>query len=472
MLGTCFAQAGWAAEVGHQRPNIVFIHMDDLGWKDVGCMGSQYYHTPHIDRLAAEGMIFTNAYACGPNCAPSRASLMTGLYTPRNGIYTVGSTDRGPREFQALLTPPNRGALTTGTLTMAELLQPAGYTTGCIGKWHLGKGPGEDPASQGFDFTACIADGVRSYFAPSGTSDDPDSPQGQYIADRITDRAISFLEDSQSKPFFLYLANYSVHSPWEAVPGITEKYQNKPPAGGQGNAIYASMIERADRNIGRLLEALQRLELEKNTLVVFFSDNGGVGRMTSMAPLRGTKGMLYEGGIRVPAILRWPGVIPAGTKCATPIIGVDFLPTFLEMAGMARPSHLPLDGLSLLPLLRSQEGSALATRPIFWHFPAYLPGANTTGAKNPRLRGVPCGAVRQGPWKLIEFFDDGSLELYNLAEDIGEQRNLATQLPEKTKDLHRLMIEWRQSLQAPVPVEKNPLFNPDSTPDSKRSSSD
>ncbi len=443
------------------KPNFIFILIDDMGWKDVGFMGSRYYRTPNIDRLSREGMVFTDAYAAAPNCAPSRACLLTGLYTPRHGIYTVNSSERGRARNRRLIPVPNTTELAPEFVTIVEALWPEGYASASIGKWHLGNDPGRGPLSQGFDRNVGggAAGHPPTYFSPWGIRALPDGRAGEYLTDRLTDEAIAFVEQNRGQPFFLYLTHYAVHTPVQAPDEITAGYRDTPPSGGQDNPVYAAMIESMDRGIGRLLDTLEKWGLSEDTVVIFFSDNGGHGRQTSMEPLRGSKGMLYEGGIRSPMIVRWPGRIEAGSRCAEPVIMVDFLPTILELAGAPLPETQPVDGRSLIPLL---EGEARLDREaIFWHFPAYLEAY--AGMEGP-WRTTPAGAVRAGDWKLIEFFEDGRLELYNLRDDIGEEHDLAEVDPNRRDILHRLMLDWREQTGAPVPVELNPLFDPDPLP--------
>jgi arylsulfatase A-like enzyme len=440
------------------KPNFVFILIDDLGWKDAGFMGSRYYRTPHLDRLAGEGMVFTDAYAAAPNCAPSRACFLTGMYTPRHGIYTVNSSERGRARDRKLIPVPNATDLAPEFVTVAEALREAGYVSASIGKWHLGGDPDHDPLSQGFDVN--IGGGATghppAYFSPWNLPHLTDGPAGEYLTDRLTDEAISFVERHHHQPFFLYLTHYAVHTPTQAPEEITDRYRDRPGSDGHDHPVYAAMIESVDHGIGRLLDMLDDLELSRDTVVIFFSDNGGHGARTSMEPLRGSKGMLYEGGIRSPMIVRWPGRIEAGSRCTEPVIMVDFLPTMLEMAGVSRPESQPVDGMSLSPLLAG--ASTLGREALYWHFPAYLEAyAGMEGA----WRTTPAGAVRAGEWKLIEFFEDGRLELYHLADDIGERRDLADLHPEKRDELHRLMRDWRRETGAPVPTEPNPRYRPD-----------
>jgi len=416
------------------RPNIVFILLDDMGWSDLPCYGHAFHETPHIDRLAKQGMRFTDAYAACPVCSPTRASIMAGQYPAR-----VGVTDFIPghwRPYEKLRVPTNRTQyLPLEIVTVAEALRATGYTTGHVGKWHLG-GADHEPQTQGFDF-------VRL--------------SGQNRTDKqvttFTDSAIEFIETNSAQPFFLYLAHHTVHIPLEAPADLVEKYENKPkPAAGVNNPVYAAMIEHVDANIGRILAKLDELDLADNTVVVFFSDNGGLRQMytgegpivTANTPLRGEKGTLYEGGIRVPLIVRWPGVVRRGSTCESPVTSVDFYPTLLEIGGAARPAGQVLDGQSLIPLLR-QKG-LFEDRDLYWHYPHYH-------------HSTPAGAIRQGDWKLIEFFETGATQLYNLQDDPGEQTDLSAVSPRKALELQIKLAQWRRSVGAAMP-QANPDFDP------------
>ena len=442
-------------------PNIVFILADDLGWKDVGFMGSRYYETPHLDRLTREGIVFTQAYTNGPNCAPTRASLLSGQYSPRHGVYTVGSSERGKSKQRKLIPTKNKTTLDASVVTLAEAPKPAGYVSASMGKWHLGNDPELGPVGQGFDVNVggYEAGHPNSYFSPYRNPTLPDGPPGEYLTHRLTAEALKFIEDHRTRPFFLYLPHYAVHTPLQAKKAMIEKYQQKTPSGGQGNSVYAAMVESLDQGIGRIMEKLDELKLADETMVIFYSDNGGVKRITSMAPLRGGKGMLYEGGVRVPLVVRWPGRIKAGTTCDEPVVSIDFYPTLLEIAKVKKPQGHVLDGKSLAPLLRGRGRALPFPRAIFWHFPAYLQG-QADGARDVYFRTRPAGAVRWGHWKLIEYFEDGKLELYNIREDIGEARNLAEECPDETRRMHQMLRDWRRSLNAPVPDQANPEYNP------------
>ena len=445
------------------KPNIVLILADDLGWTDLGCFGSRYYETPHLDRLCAQGLKFTNAYSNGPNCAPTRACLMSGQYSPRHGIYTVGSGARGAEKFRKLVPVPNKTVLDPGLRTPAEILKEAGYATAHMGKWHLGDPPTAGPREQGFDVN--VAGDRRgappSYFSPYRNKELMDGPKGEYLTDRLTDEALAFIEANQDRPFFLYLPHYAVHTPLQAKEAMAAKYRDKRPAGGHRNPVYAAMIESLDESVGRILAKLDALDLARKTVVIFSSDNGGLGGyaaagvqgsrdVTSNAPLRGGKGMLYEGGIRVAQIVRWPGMIDIGSRCDEPVVTLDLTPTLLELAGAEPPSGQPLDGESLVPLLKSSGRTRLNREALYWHFPGYLQANSQRGT----WRTTPAGAIRIGPWKLIEFFETGTTELYNLADDIGERKDLASSIPAKAKELHAKLLGWRRSIDAPMPKKK------------------
>jgi arylsulfatase A-like enzyme len=441
-------------------PNIIVLLVDDLGWKDVGFMGSKYYETPNIDKLSRQGMVFTNAYANAPNCAPTRACLMTGQYTPRHGIYTVNNPDRGKSINRKLIPIPNTTTLDSNFVTLAETMKSAGYRTGMMGKWHLGEGEGTGPEGQGFDVNVggCHKGHPPTYFSPYKNEFILDGPDGEYLTDRMTDEAIKFIEGSKDGPFFLYLPYYAVHTPIQPKSEVKKKYEGKPADGKQNNPAYAAMVETVDAGVGRVMNKLDELMLTKNTVVIFFSDNGGVGGITDMSPLRGSKGMLYEGGIREPMIVRWPGTIKPGTHCDVPVISIDFYPTFLEIAGITKPKDLKLDGENILPLFTGKK--KFKKRELFWHFPAYLEAGNNL---IPGLiwRTTPVSVIRKGDWKLLEYFEDGHLELYNLNKDISESNNLAEQLPGKVKTLHKKLLKWRVKINAPVPLELNPDFDPE-----------
>ncbi len=445
----------------NEKPNIILFLVDDMGWRDVGFMGSKFYETPNIDKLSKEGMVFTNAYANAPNCAPTRACLMSGFYTPRHGIFTVGNPDRGDDSMRRLIPIKNKTVLDGTTVTMAEALKAAGYATCHVGKWHLGDDVETSPEGQGFDVNIAgnhTGTPKGGYFSPYNNPQLTDGPDEEYLSDRLTTEALKFIENQKGNPFFMYFAHYAVHTPIQAKPDYIEKYKTKPADRGQDNATYAAMIQSTDESLGNLLNKLKELKIAGNTVILFFSDNGGNGSVTSCRPLKGAKGMLYEGGIREPMFVWWPGKINAGTVCDEPVIGLDFYPTFLELAGV-NPGKYQLDGESLAPLIFQQ--SKLEREAIYWHFPVYLQGY--AGTKYPEdlvkgWRAVPSGAIRKGDWKLIEDFEDGTVQLFNLKQDIGETKDLSLMYPEKKSELLTDLQNWRKKTNAPVPTDLNPLY--------------
>ena len=447
-----------------EKPNIVFFFIDDMGWTDLGFMGSEYYETPHIDKLSQQGVVFMDAYANAPNCAPSRACLMSGQYGPRHGVFTVGDPVRGNHAFRKLEPIANQTVLADRFITVAESLQTAGYKTASMGKWHLGA----DPTTQGFDVNIAGKEwGSPSgggYHSPYKYPNLVNPKPGEYLTDRLTEEACKFIEQNKDQPFFLYLTHYAVHTPIQGKESLVEKYENLKPSKHHKNAKYAAMVESVDDSVGAVLEKLRRLELDKNTVVLFFSDNGGFGGATSNHPLRGAKGMLYEGGIREPMIVKWPGVTPAGKTCRQPVIGVDFYPTLLEIAGVEPPEDYTLDGLSFASLLKDPQAK-LDREAIFWHFPCYLQGSGDPHGGP--FRTTPAGAVRSGDWKLIEWFETGRVEMYNLKEDIGEQNNLAEKMPEQRQRLYKLLTDWRKQTNAPIPTTPNPRYDPRAKPGKK-----
>lgn len=447
-----------ASAAAASQPNIVYILADDLGYSDLGCHGSRYYETPNIDRLAAQGMQFTRYYQC-PNCQPTRASLLSGQYGPRTGVYTVGNIDRFNWWKRTLRPVDNVTRLPTETVTWASSLKQAGYATAIFGKWHLGDDPRHHPSQRGFD-EAIVSMGKHFGFT---TTPPVSHPEDQYLADFLTDRAVDFIRRHRDRPFLLYLPHFGVHSPLEAKPELVARFKAKPPVDGHRNPVYAAMIASVDESVGRVLKVLDELGLADHTVVMFSSDNGGVGGylreglknagdVTDNAPLRSGKGSLYEGGIRAPLIVRWPGVTRPGTGCAVPAAHVDLYPTFVELAGAPRPSQ-PLDGQSLVPLLRDPS-TTLPRDGVYHHFPGYL------GAGENSWRTTPAGAIHSGDWKLIEFFEDGRRELYNLRDDVGETRNLADVEPERARALGARLAAWRKEIGARMPTPHPPGVKP------------
>lgn len=454
---------GLEATAAENKPNIIFIMADDLGWQDVGYMGADFFQTPSIDRLADQGIRFTAAYSGGPNCAPTRACIMTGTYTPRHQIYTPGGKSKGDSKFMRLLVPtkgrkdgplskkaaaqfPISNSLDPSTVCIPEVLAGAGYQTARLGKWHLG----DD--TQGFDLSSANGKG-----GPGG------SFYGNVdVAEQLTDRAMKFIDDNRNGPFFLYLTHWDVHVPHKARNEIVKRYQSKLdqiPARERKNfnPVYAAMIEAVDRSVRRVVEKVDELGIANDTLIVFTSDNGGLPSVSQLDPLRGQKGSLFEAGVRVPTCMRWPGKIRPGSVCDTPITSVDFLPTFAKLAGGPLPKTQPIDGADITPLLR---GEPITERSIFWHYPLYLQGKGLTidvpGGKTYSWRGFPSTSLRRGNWKLIEFHEDDSVALYNLKDDPGEQINLAAKMPERAEQLRAELDAWQKETNAPIPTLPNP----------------
>jgi arylsulfatase A-like enzyme len=444
----------WAARAAtRSRLNFVFFLVDDLGWRDFGCYGNTFYETPNLDRLASEGVRFTDAYAACPVCSPTRASILTGKYPARLHL-TDWIPGRPQWPAAKLIQPAFEQHLPLRETTIAEALKPLGYRTASIGKWHLG-GDGFLPTDQGFDLN--VAGNARgspvSYFGPFDLPNLKGGTSNDYLTEKLSDAADGFLEDAAGKsPFFLYLPEFAVHIPLEARASAIEKYGRKNGGRGFPNPVYASMVESADQALGRLRAKLDRLHVADRTAIFVFSDNGGLryegesrNPVTDNAPLRAGKGHVYEGGIREPLLVYWPGVTAPGRVCNTPVSSVDFFPTILEMAG-ARPPSGPIDGRSLAPLLRGQAG--LARDALYWHYPHYS-----------NQGGTPSGAIRAGDWKLIEFFEDGRRELYNLKNDIGERHNLVLREPAIGARLYTGLRDWRRSVEAAMPLP-NPRYDP------------
>jgi len=460
-----------------QRPNVVFILADDLGWKDLGCYGSTFYETPNLDVLAKQGMRFTDAYAACNVCSPTRASILTGKYPARLHL-TDWLPGRGNFPNQKLDRPEIQKFLPLEEVTIAEALKDAGYQTAFIGKWHLGATTNYYPEHQGFDLNigGFFGGMTPSYFSPYGIPTLPNGPKGEYLNDRLTDEAVKFLDQAarQDKPFLLYLAHYAVHIPLQAKPEAVEKYKAKaakldqsgpeflPDHGRQvrqiqNHPVYGAMVESMDASVGRVLAELKALNLETNTIVIFTADNGGLstaeGSPTSNLPLRGGKGWGFEGGTREPLIVRWPGVTQPGSVSHEPMISTDYYPTILQMLGLPLRPQQHLDGESIVPLLK---GGTLPERPLYWHYPHY---SNQGGA--------PHGAVRLGDFKLIEWYEDMRVELYNLQNDPGEQHDLARENPAKAAALTQLLHDWREQVKAQMPTA-NANYDPNWRPALKK----
>jgi len=463
------------------KPNFLFILIDDLGWKDLGCYGSSFYETPNLDTLAKEGMLFTDAYASCPVCSPTRASIMTGKYPATVGITNfIAGRAKG-----RLLEAPYITHLPLQEKTIASALKRADYKTYHVGKWHLGGEP-YWPEKHGFDVNIAGCHwGMPSkgYFSPYDMPNLENGPEGEYLTDRLTDEAIKLINNNGSEPFFMYLSHYAVHIPIQTPQKYINKYEQKSESlcldkqktfeeGEhfpcehkkhrrirrrllQSDPPYAGMVQNLDENIGRVLKALEDSGKADNTVVIFTSDNGGLstaeGSPTCNAPLNEGKGWMYEGGTREPLIIKWPRVIEAGSVCPTPVTSTDFYPTMLEMAGLDLMPEQHCDGESLVSLLK--ETGDVEREAIFWHYPHYGNQGGTPGS-----------SVRCGDYKLIEFFEDGRVELYNLREDLSEERNLADAKPQITERLKTMLVAWREKVEAKIP-EPNPDYKP-FTPDS------
>ena len=443
MLGAAVCGGSSMAGDGPRPPNVILIFMDDMGWRDVGFMGNTFAETPHIDALARRGLVFTQAYASAPNCAPTRACLMSGQYTPRHGIYTVVD----PRQpagspWHQLVAAASESELATEVVTIAESLRSGGYATGFFGMWNLGRGRSGPvtPGGQGFEtvvFPETLEFDKDAYFDDAG----------RYLSDRLTDEVLAFVEKNRDRPFFAYLPDHAVHAPYDPKPDLLAKYEKKASRGNdrRDDPAHAATVEAVDQNVGRIMAALDRLHLTDDTVVIFTSDNGGTPQFT--APLRGSKGQLYEGGIRVPLVVAWPGLARPGTTCDAPVSTVDFYPTFLELAGVPGPKGQMLDGVSLVPAFHGATG--LKRPRLFWHFPCYAG------------RATPASAMREGDFKLIEFFEDGGhVELYNLRADPNEERNLAAIQPGKAKALAQTLHAWQRELGAAIPRDFNAAYDP------------
>ncbi|MEM7233411.1 MAG: sulfatase [Planctomycetota bacterium] len=449
-----------ASSLPAKSPNFVFFLVDDLGYMDIGAYNSgTFYETPNVDRLAREGMQFTNGYAANPVCSPTRYSIMTGKYPSRVDATNYFSGRRGARFRPA----PLHNDMPLEEETLAEALKKKGYRTAFLGKWHLGPTETHWPKAQGFDINVGgHSRGMpRSYFSPYKNPRLKDGPKGEHLTERLTNEALSILEKSKESPFLMYLAYYTVHTPLQAPKDLVAKYREKAKRLGlegkpefaeeeqvfpngrkrqvrilQKHATYAAMVETMDRSVGRILKKLKDLGLDENTVVLFTSDNGGLstseGSPTSNLPLRGGKGWVYEGGIREPFLIKWPGVTKAGSRSAVPVMSIDFLPTVLEIAGTK--ASRSIDGVSLVPLLK---GGSDFKRPLFWHYPHYS-----------NQGGFPGGAVREGKYKLVERYEDGRVHLYDLEADIGEKRDVAKEHPELVQAMRAKLHTWYKEVDA------------------------
>lgn len=442
------------------KPNIVFIMADDLAWADTGFNNTKFYETPNIDKLCKSGMKYNRAYSGGPNCLPTRACLISGMYTPRTKIWTPGGKAKGQKTWMKLdVTTNNKDGLVSKTnlepsvTSIAEVLKSAGYTTARFGKWHVG------PDTQGFDISDPNGKGGKIGKKYYGNID---------VHEWLTDASCKFIKANKDKPFFLYLCHWDVHIPIRARKDVTAKYQKKLDSkkwDRQWSPVYSAMIDALDTSVGKVTATLKELGIEKNTLVIFTSDNGGHS-ITSNKPLKGQKGAFYEGGVRVPTCMSWPGVIAAGSENNTPITSVDFMPTFAELASAKLPTQQPVDGISIVPLLK---GKPVPERSIFWHYPLYLAAYNIDGqvhnvasTNKPYWRAVPSSMICRGAWKLMHLFEDNSIRLYNVEMDIGESKDLSKEHPKKAAALFAELKQWQADTKALIPIKQNASFDPKS----------
>ena len=444
-----------------KKLNIVLFLIDDLGWMDLGCQGSSFYRTPNIDRLAREGARFTDAYSACAVCSPTRAAILTGKYPAR--LLLTNWLPSGRWNPKARLREGRFvRALPLEELTLAEALREAGYRTASIGKWHLGSEPFSLPEHHGFDVNvAGNAHGAPgNYFFPYNGNWSipttglrvkwnvlPTGEPGEYLTDRLTDEAVAFLRETRDQPFFLYFPHYGVHTPLQAKKEMIARYEQAPEDQRQGDPKYAAMVESIDQSVGRILKTLEELSLQEDAIVIFTSDNGGFYKATSNAPLRANKGAYYEGGIRVPLIIKWPGVSKSGDVIDEPVTSSDVYPTCLAAAGQPPQPNQHRDGYNLKPLLEGED--SLDREAIFWHFPHY----------NQHPSAVPSSVIRRGPWKLIETFDPEGIELYNLEDDLSETTNLVAEKPELVTALRMQLEAWRHEVGAQMMVP-----NPDHDP--------
>ena len=436
-----------------EPPNVILLLADDLGWTGLGCFGSDFYETPHLDKLAQSGMKFTNAYAACTVCSPTRASIMTGIYPARLRLtdFIAGQN----RPFAKMRVPDWTKKLETRHITLPETLRAAGYRTAHVGKWHLSSREANaqktQPTDHGFDVSYERPAGSKGYFLNEGSNSENGT---NYLTDALTDKACHFIRDSISEPFFLYFAYNVPHTPIQGRQDLVDYFAAKAdPSATHDNPKYAAMVASLDQSVGRILAELTTHELLDNTIIIFTSDNGGLTQrygkhdnFTENLPLRRGKGSAYEGGVRVPAIIRWPGVTKPGLVCHEPIMTTDYFPTILEMTGTAAKGHSGFDGFSLVPLLQSTKEKL--DRNLFWHYPHYHAGGDG-----------PYSAIRAANYRLIEFHEDQRVELYDLQSDLGELHNLAEKMPAKTAELQRDLNRWRHSVDAQMP-SPNPTYDP------------
>ncbi len=423
-------------------------------------MGSDYYETPNLDALASKSMVFTNAYSAAANRAPAQACLLSGQYTPRHKIYNVGTRPRGKSEYRRLKDIPGTDTLDTSIKTWAQCAQERGYVTATMGKWHLS----EDPLPYGFDINiggTHSGGPPKGYYPPHPNAPGlVEAPEDEYLTDRLSSEAVRFIENNRESPWLLYLTHFAVHTPIHAKKELVQKYRAKKQGKLHTNYEMATMIEAVDEGIGRIVETLKKHRLLERTIIIFYSDNGGYGEATDMDPLKGYKGSYYEGGIRVPLFIRWPGVVGQVWNTEAIVTGVDLYPTLCDMLSLEKPKGQVMDGMSLLPVLTGKE--SYEDRAIYWHFPAYLQSYRQTKdeQRDPLFRSRPCSVIRKGDWKLHYYYENDGVELYNLRTDISESTNLAKAEIDKREELLGLLKEWLTETEADIPKRLNPDFDP------------
>jgi len=441
----------FAGEKQQPQPNIILILADDLGYNGLGCYGNQWIETPNIDKLAEQGMRFTQGYAAAPTSAPSRAALMSGQYAPRTDVYRVVDRFEGQEEYLKYIPPEDPHKLRLEKTTIAEALKPAGYSTAMYGKWHLGYASKYHPLNQGFD------EAIESHGAHFDFQTHPpvDHPKDAYVADFLTDTAMRFIENSVNRgdPFFLYMPYFLIHKPLEAKQEFLDHFKKKLPEEMPEEYPYLmAMTKTLDENVGRMMNKLVELGIDQNTFVIFASDNGGIpdrfGPNLFNQPLREYKGETFEGGIRVPYIFRWPGKIQPGTTSDEPIHGIDLYPTCLDAAGAEQPENYKLDGLSLMPCLTSDGSARLDRQALYWYYPKYARYKKNTDSWVHIWRNV----VRTREYKLIEYIDDHRYELFHISDDISESENLVEEQPEKADELIWKLDVWKERVDAPRPI--------------------
>ena len=443
--------------VDKEKPNVVLIVADDLGWSDLSYMGSTYYETPNIDKLSKSGMTFYNGYASSANCAPSRASMLTGKYHPFHGIYSVKNSDRGNKKTRKIIPIKTKTKLELEYFILQEMLKSKGYSTGHFGKWHMGP-KGYYPEQMGFDINIGGNEhgGPGSYFSPYKYPNMSNGPKDEYLTDRIGDEVVKFIEKNKENNFFAYVPFFSVHTPIQSKSEYEKKYRNKESNEYHNREDYAGMIQSLDENIGKILEKIDKLNLSKNTLIIFTSDNGGIKAISNQYPLRAGKGSYYEGGIKVPMIFSWPEKIQAGSTSNERVSNIDFYPTIKKIIGYNKT--IDLDGEDLTPIFNSK---ALKKRELYFHFPIYLEPYNVhlDSGSDPLFRTRPGSVIIKDNWKLHHYYEDNNFELYNLENDISESKNLININKEKKAELLKDLNNWRSKNNAPIPNKLNPFYD-------------